>query len=229
MKSTFKMLIVDDHALFIEAIKSILVSLNDGMVFLEAGNSSIALEQVKNNPDLKLVLLDLDIPGLYGTDVLKEIILGNPLLPVIILTGSSHVEDMRVAINAGALGYIHKSTSGEILLNAIRLVLSGGVYIPQEMVNNSSPRSRLERIHTSEMLTIEEQATKMGLTPRQFDVICYLLGGRTNKIISWELGLSENTVKTHISNILKVLGVSNRSRIPITLENLGWDIKLLAK
>jgi len=223
------MLIVDDHALFIEALKSILIKLEQNVEFLDAGDSSRAIELIKNHPDLKLILLDLDIPGLYGLEVLKIIVRDNPLLPVIILTGSSRLEDMHAVIDAGAVGYIHKSTTGDILLNAIKLVLSGAIYIPREMLNASIIKTGRERVDLPSVLSAEKQAKKMGLTPRQFDVTCYLLGGRTNKIISWELGLSESTVKTHITNILKVLGVTNRSRVPITLENLGWDIKRLAK
>jgi len=140
---------------------------------------------------------------------------------------------MHAVIDAVAMGYIHKSTRGEVMLSAIKLVLSGGIYIPREMVaskptdgdniSNSVSRQKVTSLSPA------EQAIELSLTPRQFELVGYLLSGKPNKSIANALNMSENTVKVHVTNILKALNVNNRNQVPLTLERLGWDIKRLAK
>jgi len=233
MSYPLKLLVVDDHKLFIEAVKLVLIKLADKVDIFDAGDGAAALDLIKIHSNFNLVLLDLDMPGAHGTEILKIIAQEYPLLPVIALTASDNLDDMHAVIDAGAMGYIHKSTRGEVMLSAIKLVLSGGIYIPREMVaskptdgdniSNSVSRQKVTSLSPA------EQAIELSLTPRQFEVIGYLLSGKPNKSIANAHNLLQNTVKVHITNKLKAQNVDKHNQINLTLERLGWDIKQLAK
>ena len=128
-----KILIVDDHRLFCEGLRFVLQKLDDGVEILEANDHDSALAALAENTDLDFVMLDLHLADKDGFSVLEYARKHHKSLPVMVLTGSKEVADMRRAIDGGALGFVPKDSSGEQMLVAVRVVLAGGVYLPAEM------------------------------------------------------------------------------------------------
>jgi len=207
-----KLLIIDDHTLFREGLRLVLNALDEELLIFEASNYDDALTIVADNLDLDLALLDLNLPGKNGFNALDSITESNPVLPVIIVSASNHNSDIQQALNAGAMGYIPKDTSSEVMLSAIKLVLSGGIYAPHQ----SQPESS----------SVTTDTIKSALTPRQLEVLTLLSQGLSNKVIGQQMELAEATVKMHISAIFKTLKVNNRTQAAIAAEKLGvLDIK----
>lgn len=204
-----KILIVDDHTLFREGICHVLNALEDDVSILEAANYDRALQNASEHPDLDLVLLDLNMPGKDGFSVLDTFTHLYPALPVVILSASNQRSDMQRALNAGAMGYIPKDTTSTVMLGALRLILSGGVYVPPSIAQQQNTNTQTTNHHSN------------GVTPRQLEVLTLLIQGHSNKEIARELKLAESTVKMHVTSILKSLGVSNRTQAVLAAEKLG--------
>jgi DNA-binding NarL/FixJ family response regulator len=141
-----------------------------------------------------------------GLDGLAALVERHPLLPVVVLSASLAPEDMQQALDGGATGFIPKTATGPVMLSALRLVLSGGVYVPPEMLA-PPPRPDASGEHP--------------LTPRQIEVLRLLERGDPNKVIARELALSEATVKAHIGAIMRALGVRNRTQAVRAARELG--------
>ena len=199
-------LVVDDHALFREGICQALSRIEDTVSIIEASTCEQAIELVSTNPGLDLVLLDLHLPGKNGFEVLNELTNNYPALPVVILSASNLQVDLKRALDMGAVGFIHKDTTSEIMLNALRIVFAGGIYIPPNMLVH-------EALAPINALTNE-------LTPRQLQVLNLIKNGHSNKVIASDLALAEATVKMHVTAIFKCLGVSNRTQAALEAEKL---------
>ena len=195
-----KILIADDHTLFREALRQVVQQLDDDVTVLEACDWLTTVEMGKQNQDISLALVDLKMPGMQEFAGLAAFIHFAETVPVVVVSGSESVFDMQRVFNAGAMGFIAKNESMDVFLSALRLVLSGGFYVPQKLIQR--PVSTEQRQ--------QEGATQFGLTPRQFEVLKALIQGMSNKEIAHELSLSEVTVKVHISAIFKTLNVTNR-------------------
>ena len=206
-----KILVADDHALFRDGLRYLLGQLGEPVEMLEAKDGAGALELVGAHPDLELVLLDLGMPGIDGLAGLRLVRARNPAVPVVILSGSEEPADMRQALAAGALGFIPKSSTSQVMLNALRLVLSGGMYLPP---------SYLERAQSLRVPLTASSVDSLGLTPRQLDVLRLLAQGHSNKEIARVLQLAEGTVKLHISAILRALRVDNRTRAVVAAAHV---------
>jgi DNA-binding NarL/FixJ family response regulator len=155
-----------------------------------------------------------------GFIVLKTSLENNPDVPVVILSASTQRGDMQRALAAGAKGFICKSSSPSVVINALRLVLAGGVYIPPEMVTVGNFTGTAGNTDSA----LENTGRKsIHLTPRQLEVLSFLTDGkgRSNKEIARKLGCSEATVKVHVTSILKSLGVVNRIQVKDAAEKLG--------
>ena len=202
-----KILIVDDHSLFREGLSHVLQALEESVIILEAPSCALAIQYVNENTDLDLVLLDLNMPGEDGFSALTSFTQTHPALPVVVLSGSTLRSDMQRALNSGAMGFIPKDTDSTIMLNALRLVLSGGIYMPTSMIQQQV----LNHIDNDASI----------LTPRQLQVLALLVQGHSNKMIASEMDLAEATVKMHITSILKSLGVSNRTQAAMAAEKMG--------
>ncbi|MDH4175798.1 MAG: response regulator transcription factor [Aquincola sp.] len=203
-----KILIADDHALFREGMRHVLLRLGEGVEVIEAGNFDQLMSAVGANPDLALVLLDLHMPGPGKFAALQALAERYPALPVVVLSGSEERTDMQRALAGGAMGFIPKAATAPVMLSALRLVLSGGVYVPPEMVQAHGVG---EGAAGSEAL----------LTPRQIEVLARVIEGKPNKIIASDLGLSEATVKAHVTAVFRALNVSNRTQAARAAERLG--------
>ena len=130
-----KVLIVDDHVLIREALHAVLKQLKPETVILEASDSRQAMRLVEGHPDLDLILLDVNLPDRDGFSVLGELNERYPTVAIIMLSGSDDQDRVKRAFSLGALGFIPKTTEREVMLNAIELVLSGGLYIPSEILS----------------------------------------------------------------------------------------------
>ena len=211
-----KVLLIDDHSLFVDGMHLVLAKLEPNVEILDACSYEKALPVMNENPDLDLVLLDLGLPGLSDVDALKAVRSELPATPVIVLSSNDDGAKVQQILNMGAQGYIPKSTRAEVLIRAMKLVLSGGVYIPSEILSQFENRPNNDV--NSEAKTMESSP----LTPRQQEVLAKLIHGYSNKEIGKLLDMAESTVRVHIAAILKELNVSNRTRAAHLAVQKGW-------
>jgi DNA-binding NarL/FixJ family response regulator len=216
-----KVLLVDDHPLIRQALKVVLTQLEADLEVLEAGNCQDALHLAETSADLELVLLDIHMPGVSGLDCLGSFRTRAPGVPIVVLSASEDPNDITRAIDSGAMGFIPKSQSSQVMIGALRLVLAGGVYLPPETVRRAS----FGDARTAPAAGASYR--DVGLTERQAQVLALLIQGKPNKLICRELELAEGTVKIHITAILKALKVTNRTQAVIEVSRLG--LKLPAK
>jgi DNA-binding NarL/FixJ family response regulator len=200
-----KILIVDDHALFRAGLRHILLQLGDSTVVIDADSYLQAAEHIVSHGDIGLALFDLYMPGADGLSTLDSIIQQFPALPIVVLSASDSRSDMQRAFDCGAVGFIHKSTAPAVLLSALRLVLEGGIYVPPAFIQPEQAQSN----PTPE------------LTQRQSEVLARVLEGKSNKAIAGELGLTEATVKAHVTGVFRALRVANRTQAAMTVSRLG--------
>ena len=220
-----KILVVDDHVLIRQALHGVLKKLRRDAVVLEASNSAKAMQVIVENPDLGLILLDLNLPDRDDFSLLAEIRDRYPSIAVVVLSGTQDSPHVMKALDLGALGYIPKSAQSDVMVNALRLVMSGGLYIPPEIFSH-------EAAHDSARLSPGDSQGSpeyMGLTERQLDVLGLMMQGNSNKTICRILHLAEPTVKNHVTAILKTLNVSNRTEAVVAANNLGWKLRVPQK
>jgi DNA-binding NarL/FixJ family response regulator len=213
-----KFLVIDDHHLVRAGLRPLLESLGPGsgenVEVHEAGSFPAALEIAAAHPDLDLAILDFNLPGVNGFAALVDLRERFPEVPVVMMSGEDDPWLMREAMERGAIGFIPKSSPAPVFLNAIRLVLSGGAYLPREiMASNAAPPAPTP--------IAPESLSRLGITARQADVLALLLAGKPNKLICRELNLSEGTVKTHVAAIFKALNVNSRVEAVIAAARLG--------
>ncbi len=206
-------LIADDHALFRYGITLALQGLYDDVTILQASNAEEARRIAHETPDLDLILLDLLMPGLNGIADLKRYIESLPAVPVVVVSGTRQRSTIRAAIEAGARGYILKSSNGEILKHVLPLVLSGELYVPAQAVTPEEAGAGMEG--EPQFDGGPDLPDFKSLTPRETQVLKLLTLGYSNKEIARSLGMLEGTVKVHVKSIMKKLGVSNRTQAAI--------------
>lgn len=203
-----KILIADDHALIRDGIRGQLRGLGGETAIVEARDWIETIAAAAAHPDLSLALVDLRMPGKEGLTALAELLRASPGLPVLVLSASENVEDMRAALRLGAMGYVSKSEASAVMLGAVRLVLDGGMYVPSALAN----------------LGADIQAAPNPapiLTERQLEVLRLIVEGKSNKEIARALHLAHATVKVHLAAIFRALEVENRTQAAIAAERLG--------
>lgn len=212
---TVKLLIVDDHGLVREGLKAILGQSDLKAQCLEAWDEASIWHQITQHADIDIVLLDIQLPGLSGMELLKRIVKERPQLPIIMLSADHDSNTVSQALQLGASGFMPKSSLNQVLISAIRLVVAGGVYIPPEALlkSNSKPAAATTKPAVS--------LDALGLTNRQLDVMRLLLKGMSNKLISRQIDLAEATVKIHIRGILRALNVTTRTEALVKLTEMG--------
>jgi two-component system, NarL family, nitrate/nitrite response regulator NarL len=214
-----KILVCDDHALFREGVVSALRELEPGVVLLEAGDGAEALRMAEAHADLDIVLLDLQMPGTDGWTGLARLQRSCPTLPVVILSASEEPEAARRAIDAGAAGFVTKSTRGPLLRAALQLVLSGGVYVPPHLLSGATAHAA----PAAGARSGGRRQRAAQLSPRQLEVLRLMARGLTNVEIGNVLGVALGTVKAHLAVIFEVLDVSNRTEAALVMRELGLD------
>jgi DNA-binding NarL/FixJ family response regulator len=225
-----KFLLVDDHALIREALRGVLNELDDGATILDAPRWGDAARLLEQHSDLALVLLDLGLPDRDGFSALEEARAHHPKIPIVILSASCDRDSVVKALDLGAVGFIPKSGERDVMLSALRLVFSGGVYIPPEILSRSEmplgvgPSTAYNRRVDGSAPTLPAD---LGLTARQVDVLSLMMRGKSNKAICRILNLAEPTVKNHVTAILKALKASNRTEAVIMVGALGWKLPQL--
>ena len=205
-----KILIGDHHQLFRAGLRLLLEPLKQGMDFGEVGTFDGLVDQCRNGGRYDLILMDLRVPGWPGFAGIRAVRALQPDVPLVVVSASEDLGDIRQALDHGADGYIPKSSSSAILRSALDLVLCGGVYVPPMALEVS--REQPER-HWGP----EHRGTRR-LSPRQREVLTALCAGKPNKQIAYELGLSEGTVKIHMTAVFKSFGVRNRTQAVIVAQ-----------
>ena len=218
-----KYLIVDDHALVAGALTLLLEDRDPEADVHTAATADAAIELVDREGDADLLILDLSLPGVTGTELMEEIVRRQPMLKILVVSGLADQESIMRVLQLGAAGFVPKSLDTELLSSAIDFVLKGGVYIPSKLLTESQKDGFFTR--TAARLKAPESAPPH-LTDRQLDVLAQLAKGAPIKRICRELDLSEGTVKTHVAAIYRSFGASNRTEALIAARRAGFDIDL---
>lgn len=213
-RGRMKILLVDDHALFRDGVLLVLEGLAREIETLQAGSYESAEVIMHEHSDIDLVLLDLGLPGIGHIDALLAIKKQLPEALIIVLSATEDYRMVEQVLRHGANGYIPKSSPAKIMLNALQLVLSGGTYVPPEILQNKEA----ELIDAG----TENETLDSLLTPRQADVLHQLAGGKSNKEIGGALNLTESTVRAHVAAILKAFKVNNRTQAVQYGMKKGW-------
>lgn len=207
-----RLLIIDDHPLFRDALHAAVHSAHPEAETHEAHSLSQALDLLTANPAYDLALLDLNMPDVQGFDGLLQLRTRHPRLPVIVVSGHEEQKIISEALSYGAAGFIPKSARKGVLADAIRTVMDGAVYTPENYAPAAPDRESADRADMVQRLA--------KLTPQQLKVLQMLRQGLLNKQIAYELQVGETTVKAHVSEILRKLNVYSRTQAVIEVSKL---------
>jgi DNA-binding NarL/FixJ family response regulator len=228
-----KVLLIDDHPLILSALQSVIQGLGDDVTVVGAGSARAARETLHADAEFDLVLLDLHLGDADGFDVLAEFRAKYPALPVVVVSASDRTSDVIRSIDLGAMGYVPKRSSHEALFEALRMVMSGGIYVPPMTMGSERPPEKPEGDTVPSVLRVVRDSAEsggyqtpvplasLGLTPRQTDVLALLLQGKPNKLIARDLNLSVETVKDHVAAVLRTLNVSSRTQAVLAVAQMS--------
>lgn len=213
MAATTTVIVADDHPLVRGALKAALTQTLNDVAILEAGTLMEAIALLRSSPDTDLVLLDLHMPGMNGFGGLFALKAEYPATPVAVISATEDPAIMRHSVDYGAQGFIPKSAAMLTIGDAIRTVLAGDVWLPEQAEN--APGLDEEEA---------DLAAKIAqLTPQQMRVLSMLQEGKLNKQIAYELDVTEATIKAHVSAILRKLNVYSRTQAVIMANKLALD------
>ena len=208
-----KTLLADDHPLVREGLRRVLSQLEPPAEIIDAHDYPSLFAQTALHADLDLALDDLNMPGSVGVQGITQFRSRFPDIPLVVLSASESPHDIRNALEAGALGYILKAASTAVMLDALRQVLAGDIYIPASLGNSNGG------LHTVAPADFEALQHSV-LTARQLEVARLLAQGCANKAIAGMLAMSESTVKVHIAAIFRALDVGNRTEAVLEIQRL---------
>lgn len=211
-----RVLIADDHRLIIEGVKTKLEELDQDVEFVEAMTVDDLHRQLGQAPLPDVAVIDLSMPGASGPDHIAAVLRGYPDMPVVVLSGAEDAAQMKVLLDLGVRGYIPKAYSPEIMLSAVRLVLSGGVYVPPMLLSAAPGAANISHRSLGSLDALREL-----LTERQIEVLRLLSQGKPNKSIARDLNISEGTVKIHLAAIFRALDVRNRVEAVVASRKLA--------
>lgn len=212
-----RLILADDHVLFLDALESYLNIIEPTIEVEKATNFEQVMRLARERtPDL--FLLDLNMPGMNGFEGLENTRTAFPGVPVVLMSGQADGNQVRQGLISGAAGFIPKDLDGPAMMKALELVLCGGVFVPT-IALQASPVSQIESEDE-----FEPDNPLSQLTPRQLDVLKHLARGLTNKEIARELGVKEVTVAVHLGGIFRKLNVSRRTEAVTTSVKLGMKI-----
>jgi DNA-binding NarL/FixJ family response regulator len=199
-------LLVDDHPMIHETLSAVVRSVVPQARIHTEHDLAGALSRAHALPDLQLVLLDLGLPGCSGIDALVRMRKALPRARIAVVSASDDEESVRSALDAGAVGYVPKTSAPKVVAEALRLMLEGNTYVPPG--TGGAPRK-------------SASMADLGLTGRQADVLRLVAKGLPNAEIARRLSISENTVKQHAHSAYRMLGVSSRTEAMVVLARLG--------
>jgi DNA-binding NarL/FixJ family response regulator len=202
-----RILVVDDHPLMADALGHAMSALDRAPVVEKTGNLASALARAAE-ASFDLCLLDLGLPDCSGLKALTRMREAFPTLAVVVVSGVDDMASVIAALELGAMGYIPKTSQRDVLLSAVRLVASGGIYVPPEALRQAPPPAT-------------ESTPALALSSRQQEVLGLLLKGLSNKLIARQLDITESTAKIHVSAVLRALGVATRTQALIAANRLG--------
>ena len=224
-----KILIADDHELFLRGLDFVLKENLNNIETTSAQSYTDIFSTLKQGDNFDLIITDLAMPGANWLTAIKQIHQTLPDTPIVIISAIFDKEILQQTLDIGVSGYIPKTASNNLIISAINLVLAGGVYIPHELLYSNKP-STLEQ--TKDILAPLKVLEKLaentpetpqkGLTERQIDIVKCIAEGLSNKQIAYKLNLTEGTVKVHITIILKILNVKNRTSAVIEAAKRGY-------
>lgn len=205
-----KILLADDHELFREGVRYILGRLDVGTLpcLLESEDYESSVELLEEQGDIDLVLLDLDMPGMRHTLGVARLVERCPTVPFVVLSASDNPGDVQGSLDAGAAGFVPKSSPSDVLLAALKLVLAGGSYAPRAAARAALPGGARVAVAVP--------------TDRQREVLTCIAEGLPNKEIARQLFLAESTIKGHVRSLLQMLDVSNRVQAINKARALGY-------
>ena len=211
-------LIVDDHAFVCAGLKATLLDILDDIQVTTTERGEEVLS-ILGKEDIDLIILDLFMPGGYGGFGLIGLLHDRyPCLPIIVLSASENSTHIRKCFELGVTGFVTKSAPKEALIEAIAKALEGERYVPKYLIESVAEVARVfDEVDSGVNVEIIAEL----ITDRQFDILSCISRGHSNKQIARELELSENTVKVHVSAMLKSLGLSNRTQAGILGQKLG--------
>lgn len=212
-----RILIIDDHPIFRHAMVTILGKKFPDSETLEANSIEEALKLLAQDAALDLIMLDLNLPGTCGLNGLLDIRNQFTNIPVVIISAETEKHNILQTISYGAVGFISKSSTIEDIASSIESIFEGNVCLPSEILRTPSTPNRQNR-ETS--ISPEKMRS---LTRKELSVLKYLTQGLANKVIAYELNISETTVKSHVSSILKKLGASNRVKVVASAANIDFN------
>ena len=204
-----RVLIVDDHPLYREGLKALLSGLEPGVDAIGVGSVSEAVEAAQQGAAFDLVLLDMNLPHVGVLEALRQIKTVFEGASVVIISGEEDPTFILQTIDAGAAGYIPKSTDSTLTIQGLRVVLAQGVYLPRSALHRGSTAAAGARMAVPDM------------SPKQRLVLDRLLQGKSNKVIARELDIAEGTVKAHLWAVYQMLGVTSRTQAMCRMHELG--------
>jgi DNA-binding NarL/FixJ family response regulator len=214
--SGYRILIADDHPLFRDALKNALSDGFDALDIDETGSLDGVRDALDADDNFDLILLDLKMPGVQGFSGLMYLRAQYPAVPVVVVSANEDAQVIRTSLDFGASGFIPKSAGADQIRAALSLVMEGEIWVPPDLDLSASQDSESSQL-----------AAKLStLTPQQVRVLMMLSQGLLNKQIAYELGVSEATVKAHVSAILQKLGVDSRTQAVIVankIDNGQWS------
>ena len=236
-----KVLLVDDHPLVLSALQQVIQRVGTDTTVVGADSAAAARAALASADDFDLVLLDLSLGDADGFDVLVEFRNAYPAVPVVVVSASDRASDVIRAIDSGAMGFVPKRSSHGELHEALRMVMTGSMYVPPSMLGldfsrrvemperdpnalpppdfamGDAPLGPAARAEPHQKVPKLED---VGLTPRQGEVLSLLLQGLPNKLIARQLNLSVETVKDHVAAVLRALGVSSRTQAVLAVSQM---------
>lgn len=218
----YKILIADDHPLFREAITSVVQGSLDEVEILETADLQQALALTRENDDLDLILLDINMPGMHGLNGLIELRNEAPTIPVVMVSAEQDKQVVLQAITYGAVGFITKSSPRRQMTEAIAQILAGNVYLPSDIIRTSGASNNVRRRNQSDDHQLSPELFS-ALTRRQLLVLERMAKGESNKQIAYNLSIAETTVKAHVSSILRKLGVHNRVQAILAASDIDFS------
>jgi DNA-binding NarL/FixJ family response regulator len=234
-----KFLLVDDHPLMRKALREVVESLGDNVVTVEAGTPTEARSALVEHGVFDAVLLDLKLGEGDGFGVLKELRTKWPQIPVMVVTGSTEGRDLIRSIDDGAMAFVNKRSGVSEILNALSTIMTGGIYLPPdtmallESARSAEAAQAMLPAQMADAMPVSAGSAfgvqtpspqiiaRLGLTPRQTDVLLLLLHGKPNKLIARELNLSVETIKDHVAAVLRSLNVSSRTQAVLAVTQLS--------